>query len=222
MPGGLVAASPVCHHGVAHRAAHGADEAAGAAGSRAGAGAAADDDELHAAAAHARGLQPRHQHPRPLPVPAARARRGAQGTVVSPVPLCAPSVPRLVPTHAVPDGICPHRSSPTWRTPPPTTCRNLGTRRCRRICRKPTGTNSLPTSAPPATLPSHPRPRPRASGPATSCPPLRATALPTAPWPCSTSAPTPSARWAAVPAAGDTRGAGRATGAHLSFCLSVR
>lgn len=187
VPGGLAAPGPVSHHGVAHRAADGADEAAGAAGSGAGAGAAADDDELHAAAAHARGLQPRHQHPRPLPVPSARARRGPQGTVVSPLPGRGAA-------HGVPDGFCPLRSSPTWRTPPPTTCRSLGTRRSRLISPKPTGTSSPPTSAPPATLPSHPRPRPPASGPATSCPPRRATALPTAPWPCSTSAPTPSGR----------------------------
>ena len=94
----------------------------------------------------------------------------------------------------IPDGLSPCRFSPTWRTPPPTTCRSRGTKRFRPTSPKPTGTSLLPTSVPSATLPSHPLPRPPASDPATSCPPRRATARPTAPWPCSTSAPTPSGR----------------------------
>lgn len=78
---GLRPTAPL-HHGVPHRAADGADEAASTAGGRAGARTAAADDELHAAAAHACGLQPCHQHPHPLPVPTARAWRGPQGMVL--------------------------------------------------------------------------------------------------------------------------------------------
>lgn len=86
--GGRPRPTPLVRHGVPHRPADGADEAASAAGGREGTGAAADDDELHAAAADAGGLHPGHQHPRPLPVPTACARRGPQGTVlgVSPLP----------------------------------------------------------------------------------------------------------------------------------------
>lgn len=95
----------------------------------------------------------------------------------------------------VPDGWSPPcRSSPTWKTPPRTTCRSHAIRRFRLISLKPMGTSLLPTSAPSATLPSHPPLPPLVSEPATSCPPRRATARPTAPWPCSTSAPTPSGR----------------------------
>lgn len=84
----------------------------------------------------------------------------------------------------------PPRCSPTWRTPPPTTYSSPGTKRCGSTCPRPTGTSLLLTSALPRAPPSPCQLPPLGCGLDTCCPPPLATALPTAPWPCCTLAPT--------------------------------
>lgn len=109
---------------------------------------------------------------------------------VGPVPSHPASGPPGTPAFCTPLRRC----SPTWRTPPPTTCSSPGTRRCGSTCRRPTGTSLPPTSAPPRAPRSPCRLPPQGCGPDMCCPPQPAIVLPTAPWPCCTLAPTPRGR----------------------------